>query len=346
MTYMQKVSPSILCASVWALAILLWPNAALAQSTVLYTDDFESGISGWSDNSATTHPNTTQFLGRFDNNPTTTSRNFALPAGTDYVEIAFDFYRFDSWDNVARWGFDRFQIEVDNVQIFSLPFTTDQAARSGVTGNVTWSHTPLAPASHIAFNSGRPWYQDQFHRVTLTVDTPGASLSLLLRTALNQGGNDESGGYDNFTVTAFGSAPNVDVVKTVESAAAGAYNLPGNDVRYNFTLTSNGAAVDAGSVVLIDELPPEISLFTGDLNGSSQPVIFTDNSTPASGLTCCVAANIDYSNTTSGPPIFGYLPSSPYDPDVTYIQISPSGGIRDASTDPVEVQFTLQAKID
>lgn len=323
------------------------PVSTWAQTTVVYTDDFEGAVTGWSVNSTDFAASVTNFLGRFDNSPTTTTRTFAVPTGTDSLEIKFDFYRFDSWDNNATWGFDRFQIEVDGTQLFSLPFDTDQAARNGVTGNVTWSISPLAPASHLAFNmADRPWYQDQMHRVTLTVDAPGSSVSLLLRTALNQGGNDESAGYDNFTVTALSPAPDVDLVKTVESAVAGQYNLPGNDVRYVFSLSSNGAALDAGSIVLMDALPAEISLFTGDLNGSGQAVDFTDNSTPASGLSCCGAANIEFSTTTSGTPVFGYSPVTLYDPDITYIRITPTGGIRDASTDPVDLEFAIQARIE
>lgn len=336
----------LLCALV-AAVIFAVPITTWAQATVIYTDDFEGAVTGWSNNSTDFDADVTTFLGRFDNNPTTTSRTFAIPAGSDSVEIEFDFYRFDSWDNNATWGFDRWQIEVDGTQLFSLPFDTNQAARNGVTGNVTWSITPIAPASHLAFNmSNRPWYQDQLHRVTLTIDAPSTSLTLLLRTALNQGGNDESGGYDNFTVTAFSPEPDIDITKTVEMAVAGEYNLPGNDVRYEFSLTSNGAAIDAGSIVLMDKLPPEVSLFTGDLNGSGQPVDFTDSSTPASGLSCCTAANIEFSDTTSGAPVFGYIPATPYDPDVTYIRITPTGGIRDAATDPVDLEFGIQARIE
>lgn len=325
--------------------ILTCSPLAQAQSSVIYSDNFEGTVSGWSINNTDFDADLTRFLGRFDNNPTTTSRSFTIPAGADRVEIEFDFYRIDSWDNTARWGFDRFQIEVDNTQLFSLPFSTYQSARSGVTGNVSWSHTPLAPASHLAFTGGASWYQDQIHRVVLIVESPGTTLDLDLRTALNQGGGDESGGYDNIIVTAFFPEPDVNIVKTVEPAIAGDYNLPGNDMRYVFTLTSDGAAIDAGSITLVDNLPLEVSLFTGDLNGSGQPVVFSDNSMPASGLSCCTAANIEFSDTTTGVPIFGYVPATPYDPDVTYLRITPSGGIRSASTDPVEVEFTIQTKI-
>ena len=333
----------ILC--VVTMAWMSLPLSAWAQSTVLYSDDFESGASGRSNNATTNHANTTRFLGRFDNNPTTTSRTFTVPAGTTSVEIEFDFYKFDSWDNNSQYGFDRFQIEVDGTQLFSLPFFTTQAARSGVTGNVSWAHSPLGPAGQIAFGSGRSWYQDQFHRVTLIIDAPGATLDLDLITALNQGGNDESGGYDNMTVTAFFPLPDVDITKSVAPVVTGDYLTPGNAVRYNFDLTSNGAAVDSGTIVLVDALPPEVTLFTGNLNGSGQPIDFTDNSAPASGLTCCTAANIEFSDTVSGPIVFGYIPTTPYDDAVTHIRITPSGGLRNAVTDLINVEFGINARI-
>jgi len=92
---------------------LLWAGFAHGQ-TVIYQDDFEGAVSGWSDNST----------------------DFA-PAVT---VIEFDLYRFDSWDNQAEFGFDRFEVEIDGTQIFSLPFPNPQASRSGTAGNVEWSH--------------------------------------------------------------------------------------------------------------------------------------------------------------------------------------------------------------
>lgn len=341
--FFERGNTSLFCGLI--VAYWLCASSAWAQ-TILYTDDFEGTVTGWSVNNTAFDADVTRFLGRFDNNPTTTSRTFTVPTSTDHVEIEFDFYRFDSWDNNSQYGFDRFEIEIDGTQLFSLPFSTNQAARSGVTGNVTWSITPLGPASFLAFNNtNRPWYQDQLHRVVLVIDKPDPTLTLLLRTAINQGGNDESGGYDNMTVTAYPAPPNLDVTKSVSGLAVGEYMTPGNDVRYTFNLTSDGAAIDAGSIVLTDALPPEVRLFTGDLDGSGQPVTFIDNSSPSSGLTCCVAANIEYSDTLSGPPVFGYTPTLPYDEDVTHIRITPNGGLRDATTNTVDLDFGIRAQI-
>ena len=312
---------------------------------MIYTDNFESGATGWSSNitDSAASPVTT-FLGRFDNSPSETSRTFALPAGTGRVELAFDFYRFDSWDNNTQWGFDRWQVEVDGVQLFSLPFSTNQAARSGTTGDVDWSITPLAPASDLGFNSGQPWYRDQRHRVVLDVETSAASLDLLLRTALNQGGSDESGGYDNFTVTAFPALPVIAAAKTAE-VVGGGHHLPGSEVDYTISLSNAGGPPDAGSVTVVDSLPDDVELFTGDLDGSGEPVVFSDDASTPSGWNCCSGATVEFSDTTSGAPVFGYVPVASYDPAIRHLRITPAGTPRDARPDTVDVSFRFRARI-
>lgn len=213
---------------------------AFAQNTIIYQDDFEGAVTGWSINNTDFDPDVTRFLGRFDNNPTSTSRTFTVPPNTSQVIIEFDFYRFDSWDDSAQFGFDRFQIDVDGVQIFSLPMPNPQPARSGTSGNVDWSHTPLTGRVELAFNTGQFWF-DQLHRVVIVVNNPGPTVDLTLRTAINQGGNDESGGYDNFLVTAV-PIPNPSF--SVEKVAAN--NGPfgaGDTINYTYTITNDGNQV-------------------------------------------------------------------------------------------------------
>ncbi|MEO0574683.1 MAG: hypothetical protein AAF004_04405 [Pseudomonadota bacterium] len=315
--------------------------SAAAQSVVVYQDDFEGAVTGWSVNNTDFDPDVTRFLGRFDNNPNSTSRTFNIPASSDRVEIVFDFYRFDSWDDTARWGFDRFEIDIDGIEIFSLPFPNPQATRSGTTGNVDWSHSPLTPRQELAFGTGRFWF-DQLHRVEIVVNNPGSTLQLTLRTDVNQGGNDESGGFDNMTVTAFPTLPVVSFAKTV---ATPSYSLPGSDVDYTLTMTNTGGETDVNSVFLLDEIPEQLILFTGDVDGSGNPVEFIDNSALPSGLTCCTAANIEYSNTVGAAPIFGYTPVAPYDAAITFLRITPSGVVRDGQTSPVDVSFRFRARI-
>jgi len=321
---------------------------AQAQSTIIYADDFEGGATGWSTNVTEFDPDVTRFLGRFDNAPNSTTRTFAIPANSERVEIAFDFYRFDSWDNTATWGVDRFEVDIDGTELFSLPFSSTQAARSGTTGSVDWAHTPLGPTQELAFGTGQWWF-DQKHRVTLTVNSPGTSVELTIRTDLNQGGNDESGGFDNFLIESFATLPVISIAKTmavVDTQGNGGFATPGNEVEYTFTLGNTGGAVDPDGLHLTDALPNEITLFTGDLNGLGQPVTFQDNSSPASGLVCCTGINIAYADETTGPPVFDYVPATPYDANVTYIRISPSGTLRDSQTNVSSVEFKFRAQID
>ena len=172
-----------------------------AQGTVIYQDDFEGTVTGWSNNTTDFDPDVTRFLGRFANNPTSTSQTFTIPANTDQVVIEFDLYRFDSWDNGSQHGFDRFEVEIDNNEIFSLPFPNPQAARSGTSPNVDWSHTPLTGRVELAFTAGMFWF-DQLHRFEIIVNNPGPSLALTLRADLSQPINDESAGFYNFLITA------------------------------------------------------------------------------------------------------------------------------------------------
>ena len=187
--------------SIVFLSLLLCSQMGHAQGTVIYQDDFEGPVTGWSNNRTDFDPDVTRFLGRFANNPTSTSQTFTIPANTEQVVIEFDLYRFDSWDNGVEHGFDRFEVEIDNNEIFSLPFPNPQAARSGTSANVDWSHTPLTGTVELAFTTGEFWF-DQLHRFEIIVNNPGPTLALTLRADLTQRIRDESAGFDNFLITA------------------------------------------------------------------------------------------------------------------------------------------------
>lgn len=317
---------------------LLWPATGHAQ--VVFQDNFETGATGWSNNSNETNANFTRYLGRFDNSPNQTSRTFAVPAGSGSLVIAFDFYRFDSWDDTAQFGFDRFQVDVAGVQIFSLPFAPAPPSLTGSNGNASWVFAPFGPSNNQAHGN----FPDQRFRVTITITNPPTSVPFTLRTAVNQGGNDESGGFDNFRVEAFPRLPSVAITKTSAPETAGAFHLPGTRVIYTINVTSTGGPLDTASLRLTDLLPPEVTLFTGNF-GAAGPVSFTDLSTPASGVTCCTPANLSFSDDTAPPLLFNYTPNGGDDPAVTAIQIVPGGQARQGVTSPVQLRFQLRATI-
>ena len=226
---------------------LLTASAAYSQTTVIYQDDFEGTISGWSDNSDDFAPAVTRFLGRFANGQTTTSRTFTVPPNSDELRIAFDLYRFDSWDNNTEFGFDRFEVDIDGVQLFSLPFPAPQAARSGASGNIAWSHTPLTGREELGFNSGQFWF-DQLHRFEIVISNPGASVELTLRADVTQPEFDESAGYDNFLVTA--GPPTNDILAVAESFALIDGSVGGDTISVLTSDTINGAALNPNDVTI------------------------------------------------------------------------------------------------
>jgi hypothetical protein len=323
--------------------IALWlalPSCAEAQ--VIYSDNFENGVTGWSDNTNESATGFSRYLGRFDTGRKETERVFVVPPATDDVTISFDLYRFDSWDDTAQWGFDRFEFEVDAVEIFSLQLATYPASQSGTTGNVDWTVTAVGPASNLAWGG----FPDQRFRVNITARNPGTTIRVKLRADINQGGNDESAGYDNFEVRAIPFPPNVTLNKSsrLEPNATGFFT-PNAEVVYQIDFYSTGGALDPASVIIRDILPPHLELFTGNFNGSGSAVTFTDLSTPASGITCCTTSNISFSNTTGPNPPFGYGGNGGFDPAATGFRVTPSGTVRQGVTSPVHLRFEVKARI-
>lgn len=127
----------------------------------------------------------------------------------------------------------------------------------------------------------------------------------------------------------------MEATKAVAPWPAGSYMTPGSDVAYTFTLTAAGFdPVSDGSIVLIDPLPSDIEFYNGEFDPAgppvSGPVEFTPN---GSGLSCCTgAAQLDYSSTTTGAPVWGYSPLPGYDPAVRYVRIRPSGAMAAGTT--------------
>lgn len=121
------------------------------------------------------------------------------------------------------------------------------------------------------------------------------------------------------------------VVEVFDPDGDGLFAVPGNDVTYTINV-SNIGAVDAGenSVVLIDNLPAEITFFNGDADGpgaGTDPVNFTE--IEPTGLDPFVFVNdVGFSNAATAPGDFAacdYTPIAGYDPAVTFICFNPKG---------------------
>lgn len=135
---------------------------------------------------------------------------------------------------------------------------------------------------------------------------------------------------------------------------AGDFNIPGATVEYLITVTNTGnAPPNYGSVVVTEQIPPELALVVTDFGGpGSGPIEFTDGS-PPSALTCTfisLASNGDcYSFSTDGTN-FNYTPvAGPdgTDPAITHIRITPAGFmVADTGTGAPSFELRLRAKIE
>jgi len=133
------------------------------------------------------------------------------------------------------------------------------------------------------------------------------------------------------------------IVKSVnihDPAAMGFHALPGQDMIYTLQVTNAGDAVNPDTIFVIDAIPADMVFYNDDMDDggpATGPVYFSDG---ASGLTCCLVADIEYSSSTMPPPVFGYVPTVGYDPNVHYIRINPKGTMNPGgSPDPT---FSLQ----
>jgi uncharacterized repeat protein (TIGR01451 family) len=106
--------------------------------------------------------------------------------------------------------------------------------------------------------------------------------------------------------------------------------IPGGYVYYTVTVENpGGVAVTGGSIVITDPTPASLSLFVGDLPGTTGPLLFSAGS---SGTTYSFAGlasttdDVEFSN--NGGTTWTYVPTpnaAGVDPAVTHIRIRPKG---------------------
>ena len=162
------------------LAACLAVIAAPAGAAVVASENFESGASGWSDNKTETPAANaggfTRHLGRHGIGGTT-SKSFSLSGTQTSVNVAFDWYRLDSWDG----------------EFFRATIT------DGVT-TFTSSHQGF-------FNDGgptniyNPSWTDRTTPISFAFATTASSIMLTFSSTLDQNLEDEAWGVDNLVIT-------------------------------------------------------------------------------------------------------------------------------------------------
>ena len=122
--------------------------------------------------------------------------------------------------------------------------------------------------------------------------------------------------------------------------------LPGDEVDYTLLVGNTGTApTDPDTLFLVDALPGELALFTGDLGapGSGPVELMSTNS----GL-ALDASGIAFSDSVTAPGSFAacaYSPVAAFDPAIRHLCLRPSGQLRAGSLETVEAVFRFRARI-
>ena len=132
-------------------------------------------------------------------------------------------------------------------------------------------------------------------------------------------------------------------VAVYDPSSAGLFSIPGNDVVYSITTTNIGTgAADAGTILIIDSIPAELTFYFGDMDGAGPatgPVYFTQS---GAGLTFTQASDVAYSNSAARPTTFAactYSPAAGYDANIKHVCINPKGAMLAGTPNPT---FTVQ----
>lgn len=138
---------------------------------------------------------------------------------------------------------------------------------------------------------------------------------------------------------------------TVESdplSGADPMAIPGAWLRYSIEVTNSGAgSVDDGSMTIADDIDPQTTLFTGDLDGSGSPVIFADGTgADTSGLSLpftslsSASDGITFLNASG----MAITPGGGFDPAVRSIRLDFDGAFNGA-TGSATPTFTITYRV-
>lgn len=190
----------------------------------------------------------------------------------------------------------------------------------------------------------------------VTVQDSDASGSDAGQKPINPGNSIDNGN----NVDWFSLLPDILIVKSVQTFTD-PYNglsapkaIPGAVMLYTIMVTNQGmGATDADTIVIIDPVPVNGSLFVGDINGpGSGPLQFADGATP-SGLTYIFSGldsltdDVAFSNDNGTSFSYIPVPVDGFDTNVTHIRVNPKGpfnGASGAATPGFEIRFKVRVE--
>ncbi|MEO0750467.1 MAG: Hint domain-containing protein [Pseudomonadota bacterium] len=308
-----------------------------ATPTLVASEDFEGGATGWTDTTTTDGgANFTEFLGRFgDSNGTeAVSKTFTTDPTAEVATFQFDFYELDSWDG----GGDTFSIFIDGEEVFVESF--DDAGSDSYSTTTTLSdgrEVTIELGAGTSTNLGFAGNDDEIHPVTVTLEDPGASVTIGFGADLSAGINNESFGIDNLVLTTGQDADNNDVITggagaDVIDGGTGADTIDGGDDADTITISA-GDVIDGGEggddndTLLITDPGAVVTPDAG--NPENGTVTFSDGAT-------ATFTNIE----TIIVPCFtpGSLVATPHGP-IPVEQIKPGDLIETRDTGPQRVRW-------
>lgn len=147
-----------------------------ANAAIITNEDFTGGATGWTNN-ATSFIAGDQVLGGFNlfGVGVVTQKTFALSGNQTSLNISLDFWKGDSWDG------ESFIIEADGNLLYSQSYVFSQG-------------------SQVAGQSYSDW-NELLVPISLNYATTATSMTLTLRSTLDQGPWDEWWAVDNVVIT-------------------------------------------------------------------------------------------------------------------------------------------------
>lgn len=172
------------------------------------------------------------------------------------------------------------------------------------------------------------WVSNTLRRNSVTV--PGTGIRYVRIVQQAGGVRVDGAAFSEKCVTAPPPQPDIRMTKTSRTYVAAGFHLPGDDVVYEITVRNQGnGSPDAGSLFLVDRLPPQVAFYHADMDDAgteaSTPVHFIDS---ASRLNFVYARDVRFAAAGSIPANMNqctYSPTSGYYTNVRYICINPQG---------------------
>lgn len=158
------------------LPLIMVFSTSSAFATLVTDEDFTSGASGWTNNS-TSLIQGNQVLGGFNlfGAGVSTEKTFALSGNQSSVDIAFDFWKGDSWDGEVAYAYANGNL------IYSQQFYYNEGSQQAGQSNYLWNEL-MVP-------------------VSINYATTASSLTVKFTSSLDQSANDEWWAIDNMVIT-------------------------------------------------------------------------------------------------------------------------------------------------